>query len=32
MAIMVGAASLLNLFKAVPDHFEASSTAAPKTA
>jgi hypothetical protein len=32
MAIMVGAAWLLNLFKAVPDHFEASSTAAPKTA
>jgi hypothetical protein len=32
MAIMVGAAWLLNMFKAVPDHFEASSTAAPKTA
>jgi hypothetical protein len=32
MAIMVGAAWLLSKFKAVPDHFEASSPAAPETA
>jgi hypothetical protein len=32
MAIMVGAAWLLSKFKAVPDHFEVSSPAAPETA
>jgi hypothetical protein len=32
MAIMVGAAWLLNMFKAVPDHFEPSKTVAPETA
>jgi hypothetical protein len=32
MSIMVGAAWLLSKFKAVPDHFEASETVAPKTA
>jgi hypothetical protein len=32
MGIMVGAAWLLNMFKAVPDHFEASSPATPETA
>jgi hypothetical protein len=32
MATMVGAAWLLNMFKAVPDHFEPSKTLAPETA
>jgi hypothetical protein len=32
MSIMVGAAWLLSKFKAVPDHFEAADTVAPKTA
>jgi hypothetical protein len=32
MSIMVGAAWLLSKFKAVPDHFEVSSPAAPETA
>src|SRR5258707_11699288 len=32
MAIMVGVAWLLSKFKAVPDHFEVSSPAAPETA
>ena len=32
MTIMVGAAWLLNMFKAVPDHFESSDTVTPKTA
>lgn len=31
MSIMVGVAWLLNMFKAVPDHFEASSPGAPET-
>jgi hypothetical protein len=29
---MVGAAWLLNMFKAVPDYFESSDTVAPETA
>jgi hypothetical protein len=32
MAIMAGAAWLLSMFKAVPDHFESSGTATPETA
>ena len=32
MSIMVGAAWLLSKFKAVPDHFEAADTVAPKAA